>query len=111
MELSSSTSPAELGPEQLLRAVSHGLANRLLAIRCCAELAASASQRGQSVESVLAALLDETDETTTLARELVAAAHTVFAADATGTGELARVVSLRLPDEVAHLTALARSAG
>ena len=109
MERSSSTSPADLGPDQLLRAVSHGLAHRLLAIRCCAELAASASRRGQSVESVLAALLDETDETTTLARELVAAARTVFAADAAGTDELARVVSLRLPDEVAYLTELGRA--
>jgi hypothetical protein len=86
--------------EATVRAVSHGLANRLLAIRCYAELATRAADRGTDPRGDLAGLLSETETLTTLVREL---AKTANAAARGGPAEalaLARFVGDCFPGEL-----------
>jgi hypothetical protein len=88
-----------LNTEQIVRAVSHGLANRLLSIRCYAELASSAARRGEDPAAELESLLDETAELTSLLRELAPAAGTAASGDDVAFADLSDCVASRFSDE------------
>jgi hypothetical protein len=99
-----------LNAEQMVRAVSHGLANRVLAIRCYAELATAAARRGDDPAAELESLLGETSELTTLLRELAPAAGVAARGDdASAFSDLSQRVAFRFSDECSTLVAASRS--
>jgi signal transduction histidine kinase len=85
-------------PERIVRAVSHGLANRLLAIRCYAELAALAD--ADSVRQELDSLLRVTDETAALVRELASTVREAVSKTGHGMGALDTCITRLFPDEM-----------
>ncbi|HWX10288.1 MAG TPA: hypothetical protein VNY33_09930 [Gaiellaceae bacterium] len=99
-----------LNAEQMVRAVSHGLANRVLAIRCYAELASAASLRGDDPVAELESLLDETSELTTLLRDLSPAAGIAARGDdASAFSDLSDRVASRFSDECATMVTASHS--
>jgi hypothetical protein len=88
-----------LNTEQIVRAVSHGLANRLLAIRCYAELASAAARRGDDPVVELDSLMNETAELTTLLRELAPTAGIAARGDDEAFSDLSDCVASRFADE------------
>ena len=99
-----------LNTEQIVRAVSHGLANRLLAIRCYAELASAASRRGDDPAAELEGLLDETAELTLLLRELAPAAGSAARGDDdVAFSDLSECVASRFSDECSAFAHASRS--
>lgn len=87
--------------ERNVRAVSHGLANRVLAIRCYAELASRASLRGDDPREDLAGLLTATETLASLLRELAAAANAAARGGMRERAALDDVVAARFSDELA----------
>jgi signal transduction histidine kinase len=92
---------AVMDPDSLLRTVSHGLANRLLSIRCYAELAIRASDRGDDPRDDLVGLLEETKMLTTLLRDLAPAASAATLGGRLELAELSRLVADRFINESA----------
>jgi signal transduction histidine kinase len=84
-------------PERIVRAVSHGLANRLLAIRCYAELAALAD--ADDVREELDSLLRVTDETAALVRQLASTVREAVSKNGDGMAALAPCIARLFPDE------------
>jgi hypothetical protein len=95
-------SPDGLDRERLVRAVSHGIANRLLVIRCHAELAASDHGRGNDPTEELLQLVAATNELGSVSRELAGAAtHLASTGDREAFALLSLSVSRLFPDELA----------
>lgn len=89
-------------PDVLVRAVSHGLANRLLGIRCNAELAAACARRGEDPTEELDLLLAATRELTILERGVADATLAALSSGPAGLELLTARIGQLFPAEAAH---------
>ncbi len=102
MELSEAGLAQAACAGDLVRAVTHGLANRLLVIRCHAELAAAGD--GSSAKEDLASLVEQTDETSALLRELAPLARSAVDGGVAELAALSACVARLFPSDLAFQT-------